>query len=197
MSTIRALFVDRDGVLIEDIHLMTEVADVRILPGVAKAVARAQALGLAVVGVSNQSVVARGMCSEEQVATVNSHIESQLVAAGCRPFTGFYFCPHHPEATVARYRKLCECRKPKPGMLLRAAREHGIDLTSSFMVGDRPTDVLAGHRAGCTTIEVETGVHDVPLLSGVSADELVEPDHRCADLGTAVDFIAARLASRS
>ncbi|MBT8496450.1 MAG: HAD family hydrolase [Deltaproteobacteria bacterium] len=196
MSGRPALFLDRDGVLIEDIHLMTEVSAVRILPGVPEAVARAQALGLPVIGVSNQSVVARGMCTEEQVAAVNRHIEAEMIAAGCQPILAFYFCPHHPEATVAAYRQVCDCRKPNPGMLLRAASEHGIDLGASFMVGDRPTDVLAGYRAGCTTIAVDTGVQDVPLLSGVSADELVDADYECSDLGAAVDFIAVRLQGR-
>ena len=186
-----AVFLDRDGVLIEDVDLMTRPDQVRLLDGVAAAIAAIQSLDLAVIVVTNQAVVARGLCSEDDVRAVHTHIEKELVSLGAARPDGFYFCPHHPHANIEAYRTQCECRKPSPGMLSQAALEHHIDLANSFMIGDRPTDVLAGHRASCTTILLRTGLEEAPLIVGASRAELVPADHTCDSLLDAVRIIEA------
>lgn len=181
------VFLDRDGVLIEDVGLLTRASDIRVLPGVPAALTMLRAAGHALVVVSNQTVVARGLLDEAQVTALHDEIERALVDAGAPALDGFYFCPHHPHADVAAYRCDCTCRKPSPGLIARACDERGLDATTAVMVGDRPSDVLAGQRAGCKTVWVETGRHaDAPI---VGTDELARPDHRCADLLAAARWI--------
>lgn len=181
-----ALFVDRDGVIIRDVHLLTRIDQVELLPGVSEAVAKAQAAGFAVVGVSNQTVVARGLCSEADVRAVHAHIDQQLMAAGCRALDGWYFCPHHPDADVPAYRQRCDCRKPEPGLLQLAARELGLDLEASLMVGDRLSDVAAGQAAGCRSALVRSGAHGAPPIIGMDQHVGVRPALECPDLLAAV-----------
>jgi D-glycero-D-manno-heptose 1,7-bisphosphate phosphatase len=127
--------------------------------------------------VSNQTVVARGLMTEDAVRSLQLVIEDQLIAAGGPRPDAFYFCPHHPEAEVPAYRAVCDCRKPRPGMLLAAAGTHGIDLRSSFLVGDR-------------TVLVETGRHlDCPITLAEPLEHDLEPDHRAADLAAAARWI--------
>lgn len=159
-----AVFLDRDGVLVEDCDLITRPEQFRVLPGVPEALARLHVAGFALVVVSNQAVVARGLATEMEVEQLNRHLEQVLVRAGAPQLERWYFCPHHPAATLPAYRVDCACRKPRPGMLERAARELGLDLKASFMVGDRWTDVAAGARAGCRTVLLETGQHLAPPI---------------------------------
>ena len=165
--------LDRDGVLNEDTHLLSRRRDLRLLTGVAEALNSLRASGFKLIVISNQPIVARGLASE--------------------PLDAFYYCPHHPSATLASYRIVCECRKPRPGMLLRAAAEHHLDLSASFMVGDRITDVIAGAHAGCRTIQVRTGRHEAPPIETVGPlDEDVRPDHVCSGLPEAARWILSR-----
>lgn len=190
----RAVFLDRDGVLIADTGLITKVEDVHILDNVPEALWRLRTTGFRLIVISNQAVVARGLMSEEEVAKLQEEIGHLLVDAGAPPLDGFFFCPHHPRATVMSYRMVCECRKPRPGLLLRAAHEIGIDLLQSFMVGDRITDVIAGTRAGCRTVLLETGAH---RAAAIETDEPIDfsavPDYRCASLIEAASWIARSL----
>lgn len=185
----RAVFLDRDGVLIEDVDLLTEASRIRILPGVPEALARLKGAGYALVVVSNQAVVARGLLEEFQVLDLHQEVERRLMEAGAPALDGFYFCPHHPRATLPRYRTECPCRKPRPGMLVRASEALGIDLASSFMVGDRPTDILAGEAAGCRTVWVETGQHGAPAIETAEVMKAPRPDHVCADLAQGAAWI--------
>ncbi len=187
-----AIMLDRDGVLIEDGGLLTGADQVRILPGVPEALAELKAAGFALLVVSNQPVVARGLLDEAGVLALQREVEARLLQAGAPALDGFYFCPHHPRATLPAYRQACPCRKPRPGMLLQAAAEHGIDLPASFMVGDRPTDLHAGARAGCRTIWVETGRHLAPLIETSEPLPPLRPDHVCADLAQAARWILAQ-----
>jgi D-glycero-D-manno-heptose 1,7-bisphosphate phosphatase len=183
------VFLDRDGVLIEDVDLLTSVDDVRVLPGVPQTLARLRSRGFVLVVVSNQTVVARGMATEPDVTGIHTLLGRQLEqeAAG---IDAWYFCPHHPHANVPDYRQDCECRKPRPGMLLRAQRDLEIDLQRSFMVGDRLSDVQAGAAAGCRTILVQTGKHLAPPIVGMGETyNSVRPDHTCADLAEAGQWI--------
>lgn len=186
----RAVFLDRDGVLIRDVHLLTQQDQAELQPGTAKAIALLQSAGFALVVVTNQSVVARGLAMEVQVEAVHSHIQEILRQAGGAEIERFFFCPHHPDANLPKYRVNCQCRKPRPGMLLKAADELDLELSASFMVGDRASDVAAGTRAGCRSIFLQTGMHDAPPIE--SPDSSVtwpEPDYTCADLKEAVDII--------
>jgi len=166
-----AVFLDRDGVMVEDCDLITSPEQFSVLPGVPEALARLRGAGFALVVVSNQAVVARGLATEEEVEQLNRHLERMLVRAGAPYLERWYFCPHHPAATLPAYRVDCACRKPRPGMLERAARELDLDLKASFMVGDRWTDVVAGARAGCRTVLLETGRH---LAPPIQTSELIE-----------------------
>lgn len=185
-----AIFLDRDGVLIEDIHLLTNPEDIRVLEGVPRALISIKEAGFKLIVASNQTVVARGLITEQDVYTINAELERILEQAGAPHLDGFYFCPHHPNATLPAYRVACECRKPQPGLLLRAAHEHNLNLDACFVVGDRITDVIAGARAGCRTVLVQTGKHEAPAIETVGPlDESVQPDHVCADLRAASEWI--------
>ena len=185
-----AIFLDRDGVLIEDVDLLTNSVDIRVLEGVPQALRSLKEAGFQLIVVSNQTVVARGLVTEQEVYAINAEMERLLEQAAAPHLDGFYFCPHHPNATLLAYRIACECRKPRPGLLLRAAREHNLNLRASFMVGDRITDIIAGARAGCRTVLVQTGKHqEPPIETAEPLDESVQPDHVCADLKAAAEWI--------
>lgn len=186
----RAIFLDRDGVLIEDVGLLVEETAVRLLPGVPAALRSLAEAGFELLVVSNQPVVARGMLTEDGVVALQREIAARLEAAGAPTLTGFYFCPHHPRANDPRYAVACDCRKPEPGLLLRAAAEHEIDLGRSFMIGDRPSDIAAGKAAGCRTVLVLTGRHlDAPIETSRPFDPSVEPDSTCSDLAAAAKWV--------
>ncbi len=185
-----AVFLDRDGVLIEDVNLLVRPNQVQLTDGAAWAVETLKEAGYQVVVVSNQTVVARGMATEDDVVAVHDWIQHLLIAAQSLPIDAFYFCPHHPNATLPQYRVVCQCRKPRPGLLLQAAAERDIDLVRSYMVGDRITDIIAGQRAGCQTILIESGRHLDPLIESLDPiDPLCRPDFVCADLRQAACLI--------
>jgi len=145
-----AVFLDRDGTIIADDNYLSEPAQVRLLPGAAEAIRCLRAAGYLIIVVSNQSGIARGLFTEERLAEINRRMEALLAAEGAH-LDAIYYCPHLPEGTVAKYARECDCRKPAPGLLLRAAREHNIDLSRSWIIGDAERDVEAGRRAGLTS----------------------------------------------
>jgi D-glycero-D-manno-heptose 1,7-bisphosphate phosphatase len=151
-----ALFLDRDGVLIEDIGYVGRPEDVILIGGVANTIARINALGAPVVVVSNQSGVARGLFSEDAVEQVHNKVSELLRSSGGR-VDRFYFCPHHPTLGRGEYRRESAHRKPAPGMLCDAAVEMTIDLRMSVMVGDKISDIQAGRAVCATTVLVRTG----------------------------------------
>lgn len=152
-----AVFLDRDGVLIVEAEYLSEVARVQLVPGAAAAVRRLNDAGLPVVVVTNQSGVARGYFPESRVGEVHEHIAGLLQLEADARIDRFDYCPFHPTEGVGEYRRDTDCRKPKPGMLVRTAAELGLDLERSWMVGDRRSDLEAGAAAGCRTILVQTG----------------------------------------
>jgi D-glycero-D-manno-heptose 1,7-bisphosphate phosphatase len=185
-----AVFLDRDGVLIRDVHLLSRVEQIQLLPGVPGALERLRNRGFVLVMVSNQPVVGRGVCDEDAVRAIHDALQERILAAGGPRLDRLAFCPHHPHAERAAYRQDCDCRKPAPGMLLEAARELELDLARSWMVGDRVSDIGAGAAAGCRTVLVETGAHlSAPIVSRRWQAETAAPDHRCADLSAAVEHI--------
>jgi D-glycero-D-manno-heptose 1,7-bisphosphate phosphatase len=186
----RAVFLDRDGVLVEDVDVLTEPAQLRLLPGVPAALRRLHDYGFRLVVVTNQPVVARGLATEGDIAAVHDALTRLIQERGGTAPERFYFCPHHPRAELLQYQRACDCRKPRPGMLLQAARELGLDCAASYLVGDRITDILAGAQAGCRTILVETGKHLAPpITTSDPIDTRVEPGFRCADLASATQWI--------
>ncbi len=184
-----AVFLDRDGVLVEDTGVITHSSMAHPLPGVAEALMNLHKAGALLVVVSNQSVLARGLLDEEGVIRIQRSIEDKLMSDGAPRLDGFYFCGHHPHADLEVWRSECDCRKPAPGLLLKAAKDLEIDLTTSFMVGDRPSDITAGHRAGCRTILVETGRHTAPPILTWQAFDPVDPDVVCKGLKDASRYI--------
>lgn len=189
----RAVFLDRDGVLIEDVHLLVCAEQVRLAQGAAAAVSALKRAGYEVIVVTNQAVVARGLAKESDVDRVHERVQELLVQAGGVPVDAFYYCPHHPNATLPQYRVACECRKPRPGLLLRAARERHVDLRRSYVVGDRMTDIAAGCRAGCSTILILSGRHSAaPIETPDPVEPTCRPGDVCTSLAEAAELILWR-----
>ena len=143
----RAAFIDRDGVLNQDLGYVHRWRDFRWLPGAISALAALQQQGFALVVVTNQSGIGRGMYTEAAVDALHGHMREALREQGVA-LTDICVCPHHPQALLPQYRQLCDCRKPRPRMILRAAREHGLQLAGSRLFGDKPSDIQAGRAAG-------------------------------------------------
>ena len=181
-----AVFLDRDGVIIEEVNYLSEVGQVRLLPGAAAAIARLNRRGLPVVVVTNQAGVARGKFPEERVEEVHAYLDLLLARGGAR-VDRYYYCPHHPEGELPAYRTVCGCRKPRPGMLRQAAAELGLDLARSFLVGDKACDLEAGARAGCRTLLVRTGYGAAVAAAGLDRAAL-NLRGVAADLAEAVDM---------
>jgi D-glycero-D-manno-heptose 1,7-bisphosphate phosphatase len=139
--------------------------------------------------VTNQAVIARGLLTEADVVNIHNKLQDLLMRDGGKSIDAYYFCPHHPNANLVEYRVSCDCRKPKAGLLLQAALDWEIDLEHSWMVGDRPSDILAGKRANCKTILVQSGMHLEPPIE--SEDNLTEvtPDFTCKNLIEAEQII--------
>jgi D-glycero-D-manno-heptose 1,7-bisphosphate phosphatase len=142
----RALFLDRDGVINVDIGYLHRAEDCVFVPGIFELVRQARKAGFDVFVVTNQAGIARGYYSEETFAAFTGWMLEQFATEGA-PITQVYYCPHHPTAGIGGYGIVCECRKPAPGMLLRAAGEHHVDLGASVMVGDSLTDMQAAKAA--------------------------------------------------
>jgi len=169
------VFLDKDGTLVENVPYNVDPAKVRLAPGAAECVSMLRAQGLRVIVVSNQPGLAMGLFRESSLLQVKAEIERQLA----QPLDGFYYCAHRPEAG-------CRCRKPSPGLLLRAAREHNLHLVGSWMVGDILDDVEAGRRAGCRTVLVDNGSETV-----WKRGKAREPDVVVRDLAEAASRILA------
>ena len=147
----KAVFLDRDGTIVEDTGHLHERDKVRFLPGVDKAIRRLKKNGFKVIIVSNQAGVAKGYYTEDTVREINAYMLGLLAKQGAI-IDAIYYCPHHAEGVVEQYRQACYCRKPNPGMLERAAADFNIDFSRSFVIGDHLTDIEAGRRVGCRTI---------------------------------------------
>jgi len=155
----RGVFLDRDGVINELIYYVEHgvvdspfaVEQVRLIPGVCEAINKFHELGFKVIIVSNQPGMAKGYLSQGVFDKIRKKMNDELAKEGAS-CDGEYYCFHHPAAKVARLKTNCECRKPKPGLLLQAAKDLNIDLSQSWMIGDGLTDVQAGKSAGCQTI---------------------------------------------
>jgi histidinol-phosphate phosphatase family protein len=177
--TNKAAFLDRDGVINHDPGWIHRPDQLKVFPFAAEAIRALKEHGWLVVVVSNQSAVARGLCTERDVERVHEHLAQQLASDGAR-IDAFYFCPHHPDFGPEPG---CRCRKPKTGMIDRAVQDFGIDVRRSFLVGDKTSDVAAGQRAGLRTILVQTGE------AGQDGTCQAASNHVVADLCEAVELI--------
>jgi D-glycero-D-manno-heptose 1,7-bisphosphate phosphatase len=176
----RAVFLDRDGVINVDRHYLHRVDEFAFVPGTIDALRRLQRGGWALVVVTNQSGIARSYYTEDDYRRVDAHMRAALAASGVT-LDAVEYCPHLPDASVAAYRLACDCRKPAPGMLLRAAAALKLDLPNSVMVGDKGSDVQAGRAAGVGRCWL------VRSGQGLSPQELAQADAVFDDLAACAD----------
>ena len=182
----KGAFIDRDGVIVEERGYVYRIEDFAPLPGAIAALGDLQAAGYKLIVVTNQSGIARGLYTEAQYQAFTAHMRAQLLAEGVR-LDAVEYCPHLPNAPVLSYRLACECRKPQPAMLTRAAARLGVDMAGSVLIGDRRTDIEAGRAAGvgrCFLVRSGEALRegDETLADGVCADlaECVRGLLRCA-----------------
>ena len=186
--------MDRDGCLTEEVGYVNHPSRIRLLPRTMEAVRRLNQAGIAAVMVTNQAGVARGYFSEDILHETNARMRRELEAGGAR-LDGLYVCMHHPREGAPPYRADCDCRKPRPGLLTRAAAEIGLDLGASVMVGDKFSDVAAGHAAGAAGVLVLTG-YGRGEWEHRRHSQAVKPDHVAEDLLDAVEWALGRPAGR-
>lgn len=188
MSGKKAVFLDRDGTVSREVGYVNHERRLRLLPGAAAAIRRLNDAGLPAVLVTNQAGVARGYFEEPLVHVVHRRLERLLDEEAGARLDGIYFCPHHPDVGEPPWRRDCDCRKPRPGMLLRAADELGLDLGASYLVSDHIKDVSMAMAAGLTGIMVRTG-YGAGLLEYHAHKWDRRPDHVTEDLAAAVDLV--------
>ena len=193
----RAVFVDRDGVLNDMVYNREEELiaspvssrQLRVFPFAGEAIRKIRdELGFKVIVISNQPGVAKRQFTLAELGRMNAKIRKELASKGAR-LDGEYYCLHHPEALIRKYRVVCDCRKPKPGLLLRAAKENDLDLAESYFVGDGLVDVKAGRSAGCKTILVG---HMSTFLTRMIEQEKAEPDFMVPSLREVPDLVRSR-----
>jgi len=156
MSATPAVFIDRDGTLLEEVGYVNHPKRLRVLRGSAEAIRLLNEAGLRAVVITNQSAIGRGIIDEPFLHRVHEAIDARM-AAGRARIDAYYFCPHHPDADLEAYRQTCRCRKPQPGLIERACRELQLDPSRSVMVGDRWIDIACGRAARTGAVMVRTG----------------------------------------
>lgn len=186
MASRPAVFIDRDGTLTEEVGYVNHPQRLRLLPRSAEAVRRLNSAGVPAVIVTNQAGVARGYFSEDVLRAVHDEMLAQLKQAGAH-LDAVYVCPHHPTEGEPPFRLACDCRKPRPGLLQRAATELGLDLGTSVVIGDRPTDLVVARRVGAQGVLVLTG-YGLGEWEYRRATFPVTPDHVAGDLLDAVTW---------
>lgn len=172
-----AVFLDRDGVLTEERSYITAIENLHIFPYTAECIRQIQQKGYYAIVITNQSGVARGLLTEDTLREMNAYLMEQTGV------DAVYYCPHHPEGKVSRYKKVCHCRKPETGLIEMACRKFSIDLSNSYMVGDRTGDIMAGQRAGLKTILLESGYGTARL------EREVKPDYVFEDLRGIIEIL--------
>jgi D-glycero-D-manno-heptose 1,7-bisphosphate phosphatase len=189
----RAVFLDRDGVLNELVYIAEHgrvdtpltPEQFRLIPGVSKGIKVLRAAGFHVYIASNQPGIAKGQFSPQVFDRIRQKTRELLERDGAH-LDGEYYCLHHPDAITAEYRQACDCRKPKPGLILRAAEENSIEIPASFMVGDGLTDVEAGRTAGCQTVLI---AHLSSLLTQLMDRKQLFPTYLSESFDEAVRWI--------
>lgn len=179
----KAVFIDKDGTLIPDVPYNTDPAVISLQPCATEGLRELQNKGFLLIIISNQAGVARGYFKEEALVGVEARLK-ELLAVEHIKLDGFYYCPHHPEGTIKEYSIVCDCRKPAPGLFLRAAGDFNIDLKESWMIGDILNDVEAGKNAGCRSILIDNG-NETEWLAGNNR----VPDHSVKNINEAALLI--------
>lgn len=182
-----AVFLDRDGTINEQMGYINHLSRFHLLPGVAQAIRLLNDQAIPVFVVTNQSGLARGYFPEDLLVKVHEAMVERLMAEGAS-LDGVYVCPHHPEAKEERYRGDCPCRKPKPGLFLQAAADHNLDLTRSYVVGDRWSDLKAAAACGAKGVLVLTG-YGRGDYEFIGPQQNLQPNHVADDLLAAVQWI--------
>lgn len=186
-----AVFLDRDGTVSEEVGYINHLSRYKLFPWTAEAIKRLNEAKLKAILITNQAGVARGYFTEDLIWKVHEKLTLELAESGAR-LDGIYYCPHHPSAGQAPYRVNCDCRKPKPGLIYKAAQEHEVDINLSFMVGDKYTDVELAQRIGMKGVMTMTGY-------GIGEYEYQRqtwpktPDKIAKDLLEAVDWIIGQV----
>jgi D-glycero-D-manno-heptose 1,7-bisphosphate phosphatase len=189
-----AVFLDRDGTINPDKGYMNHPDLMELYPGAATAIRLMQEAGLAVVVTTNQAGIAKGFLTEDTLGRIHARMEQLLTAEGAR-LDGLYYCPHSPRDGNPPYRQECDCRKPSVGMAERAAADLGLDLSRSYVVGDKRTDVEFGRNAGAITVLVLTGYGRGEWE--FNRGTFPPPDHVAQDLTAAADWIIEHFQARS
>ena len=183
----KAVFLDRDGTVTEEVGYLTDLEELRLIPGAAAAIRKLNQAGFKVILVTNQSGVARGLFPESHVHEAHERLATMLAVHGAR-LDAVYHCPHHPKEGNSHYTTVCDCRKPETGLIDRAVKELDIDLDQSVMVGDKWIDVELGQRAGMKSILVRTGfAPDAP--GNMRPEHVKDPDFTARDLTETVELI--------
>ena len=186
--TIKAVFLDKDGTLIEDVPYNVDPERIQLTRGAVEGLKLLHAAGYQLIVITNQSGVARGYFPESALLAVEERSRQLLAEIGVS-LAGFYYCPHHPDGVVPELAITCSCRKPEPGMLFHAADKHGIDIPESWFVGDILNDVEAGRRAGCRTILIDNGNETEWQLSPERSPHYIVTDlTEAAQVITSVDI---------
>ncbi len=174
----KAVFFDRDGILNIDNDFVTHISQVNLYAGVPEVIAYCRSLGYKIFVATNQAIVARGIITEEELIKLNEDYIALLQKKNENAIIDkIYYCPHHPHADNEKYKLICECRKPYPGMLFAAGKEFNVNLSKSYMIGDRMSDITAGSLAGCKTVHCLTGKHtEKPIISNLKTDSEIKPD---------------------
>jgi D-glycero-D-manno-heptose 1,7-bisphosphate phosphatase len=183
----RAVFLDRDGTLSEDVGYARDVTAYRLFPWTIPALRALRHAGYRVIVITNQSGVARGYFTEELVRQVHHRFESELRRYGAQ-WDAIYYCPHHPEGVIMAYRQVCSCRKPATGLVERAQREFALDLRRCVFVGDKYSDIQLAHRVGARGVLVLTG-HGREEWARSQREGRLPPDHVAENLWEAVWWI--------
>ncbi len=179
MTTDIGVFLDRDGTINEEVDFLSSSNELHLIDGAARAIHEANRMGFKVIVITNQSGIARGFLTEEQLLKMHDNLAELLNKLGAH-IDAIYYCPHHPELGEPPYRTLCDCRKPNTGMLQQGVKQFHINLAKSFVIGDRMIDVQTAHAAGATSVLVLTGYGNAEL-------EL------CRASNLHIDFIAQNL----
>lgn len=190
-----AVFLDRDGVINEEVGYLDSLDKLKVIPSAYEAIKSINESGMKTVVITNQAGVAKGLFTEEFVRKTNDCLQTMLSQRGAY-IDNFYYCPHHPTEGEEPYRQICDCRKPAPGMLLRAAQDLNIDLKKSYFVGDRFRDMEAAKKAAVKGVLVKTGYGSELLQDGGPdmATPESKPDFIAADILEAVRWILDQVA---
>jgi D-glycero-D-manno-heptose 1,7-bisphosphate phosphatase len=164
-----AIFLDRDGTINEEVGYIESLDRFIIIPAACDAIRLINQSDMKAVVITNQAAIAKGFATEAFVREIHGHLQGMLQQKGAA-IDAFYYCPHHPTEGSPAYRRICNCRKPAPGLFLQAARDMDIDLDASFMIGDRYRDMEAAHRAGVKGVLVKTG-YGADILENAGPDQ--------------------------